>query len=102
MPSDRPVTIPTAKVLSAVLEAGSVAVSGAEIARATGLASGTTYPILIRLEQAGWLRSEWEETSPRGLQRPRRRLYSVTPLGHAKIREVGVALAPLARTLAWA
>jgi len=58
--------------------------SGAEIARATGLASGTLYPILFRLEKSGWFKSHWEEVSPSEVKRPRRRLYVVTALGEAE------------------
>jgi PadR family transcriptional regulator PadR len=50
--------------------------SGAEIARATGLGSGTLYPILARLEGAAWLTSRWENVKPRG-GTPRRRLYKL-------------------------
>lgn len=55
--------------------------SGAKIARATQIASGTLYPMLVRLEAAGWLISEWEATDPRVLGRPRRRFYKLTKLG---------------------
>ena len=34
---------------------------GFDIIAVTGLASGTVYPALRRLEAAGWLDSRWEE-----------------------------------------
>jgi DNA-binding PadR family transcriptional regulator len=34
---------------------------GFDVIAVTGLASGTVYPALRRLEEAGWLESRWEE-----------------------------------------
>ena len=44
---------------------------GYELARATGLASGTLYPILMRLEARGLLEARWElsESKPRHVYR---------------------------------
>ena len=47
---------------------------GLEIAEATGLASGSLYPILIRLAERGLLESEW---------RPARHAYRITGEGRA-------------------
>jgi len=47
----------------------------------TGLSSGTLYPILMRLDEAGWLESRWEKVDPARVGRPRRRLYRITALG---------------------
>jgi DNA-binding PadR family transcriptional regulator len=45
------------------------------------------YPILLRLEGAGWLGSRrWKKQDPRMLRRPWRRLYRVTALGVRKAR----------------
>lgn len=76
----------TLKVLSVFLFAGGGERSGAEIAVSTKLASGTLYPILLRCEEAGWLKSRWEEVDPHEAGRPRRRLYRITGVGaaHAK------------------
>lgn len=60
--------------------------SGADIARATKLQSGTLYPILLRLEQAKWLESHWETSDPHDLGRPRRRYYRLTGLGARSAR----------------
>jgi DNA-binding PadR family transcriptional regulator len=77
-------------------------ISGAEISRTTKLASGTLYPILLRLERACWLESWWEHEAPQELGRPRRRFYRVTALGAKKasaaLRDIQTAL----RGLAWA
>ena len=61
-------------------------ISGAEVGRATDLASGTLYPILMRLEEAGWVESRWETEDPHELGRPRRRLYQITGVGSRKAR----------------
>ena len=51
------------------------------------LASGTLYPILLRLESAGWLASRWESVDPSEAGRPRRRLYRITPGGLRRASE---------------
>ena len=52
---------------------------GYDIAKETGLRSGTLYPILIRLADRGLLESCWEAEQPAG--RPRRHLYRLTAQG---------------------
>jgi len=74
-------TAPTLKVLATFLLRSDAELSGAEIGRTTGLQTGTLYPILFRLETAGWLESHWEAGNPKKLGRPRRRLYKITGLG---------------------
>lgn len=61
--------------------------SGADICRATGLASGTLYPILLRLESAGFLESWWERGRASDLGRPRRRFYKVSAEGARAVFE---------------
>ncbi|HTO73682.1 MAG TPA: PadR family transcriptional regulator, partial [Gemmatimonadales bacterium] len=61
---------------------------GFDIIDATGLPSGTVYPILRRLEEGGLLRSDWEAVRiAREEQRPPRRYYQVTGPGTAFARE---------------
>jgi DNA-binding PadR family transcriptional regulator len=74
-------TSQTLKVLAILMSRTQDKISGAEIARFTKLASGTLYPILMRLEDAGWVESCWETDDPHELGRPRRRLYQATGLG---------------------
>jgi PadR family transcriptional regulator len=69
------------RVLKLFVDAPSRTCSGAEMMKATGLSSGTLYPILLRFEEYGLLESSWEKEKPQSLGRPRRRLYSVTGLG---------------------
>lgn len=49
------------------------------LAKQTGLASGTLYPILIRLAERGLIEARWEDEQPTG--RPRRHLYRLTADG---------------------
>jgi DNA-binding PadR family transcriptional regulator len=79
-------TTQTLRVLGAFTACQPDELSGAEIAKKTGLQSGTLYPILARLEQAEWLESKWEDGDPRELGRPRRRLYQLTGLGTKSAR----------------
>ena len=76
----------TLKVLGVLMTHPKAELSGADIARTTKLASGTLYPILFRLENAGWVQSQWEMEEPQKLGRPRRRLYRITGTGTRKAR----------------
>jgi PadR family transcriptional regulator PadR len=65
---------------------------GLEIAKGVELATGSVYPILIRLEQAGWVTSEWESTDPAVAKRRRRRYYRLTESGAKKAAEYAAAV----------
>jgi DNA-binding PadR family transcriptional regulator len=55
---------------------------GFDVIALTGLASGTVYPALRRLEDARWVESRWED--PRVAQRevrPARKYYQITESG---------------------
>jgi DNA-binding PadR family transcriptional regulator len=77
-------TTATREVLSAFAKGADL--YGMDIIRLTGLASGTVYPILRRLEAEGWLNSRWEGIDPAGVGRPERRLYEITAQGDAARR----------------
>jgi DNA-binding PadR family transcriptional regulator len=74
------------KVVSAFLTDPTAERYGLDLMQHTGLASGTLYPILVRLERAGWLSSQWEDIDPVAEGRPSRRYYRMTPLGVADAR----------------
>lgn len=81
---DRPeprITVQVLGVLNAMLEAPTSDWYGLELARRISLKSGTIYPILARLENAGWVESSWEKIDPVEAGRPRRRLYRLTAIG---------------------
>jgi DNA-binding PadR family transcriptional regulator len=54
---------------------------GYDLAKTTGLKSGTLYPILIRLAERGLVEACWEAEPPAG--RPRRHLYRLSADGRA-------------------
>jgi PadR family transcriptional regulator PadR len=61
---------------------------GFDIMDVTGLPSGTVYPFLRRLEQAGLVVSKWEdEDTARKEQRPARKYYKLTSAGRATLSE---------------
>jgi PadR family transcriptional regulator, regulatory protein PadR len=61
---------------------------GFDILDATGLPSGTVYPILRRLEHDGLASSRWEDArSAHQEQRPPRRYYELTSDGAALVKE---------------
>lgn len=91
----------TLKVLVALMQAPLDEMSGAEIGRSAKLASGTLYPILLRLENAGWLKSRWEVEDPQSLGRPRRRFYRVTALGEKNVEAALRQFEPAIRRFAW-
>jgi len=73
------------RVLRAFLDASTddvrAELAGADLMDAAHISSGTLYPILLRFEQAGLLKSRWEHERPEVLGRPRRRFYRMTPEG---------------------
>jgi PadR family transcriptional regulator PadR len=78
-------TYPTALVLKA-LAAGFH--YGFDVMDATGLPSGTVYPILRRLDREGLLESSWEkQTSAQQEQRPPRRYYALTGAGERMLAD---------------
>ena len=94
-------TQPTLKVLRFLLEKPREGRSGAEMSKATKVGSGTLYPMLARLEAAGWLTSEWEAIDPREAGRPRRRFYKLTALGQNNARSALADLQMATGELAW-
>ena len=74
----------TLKVLAMLLSASNEELSGADIRRGTKLQSGTLYPILARLEGAGWLESRWETESSKKLGRGRKHFRRMTDLGRSE------------------
>lgn len=73
------VTLPTTLVLQALARGHR---HGFDVMDATGLPSGTVYPILRRLEREGLVSADWEApTAARDEQRPPRRYYELTAAG---------------------
>lgn len=79
-------TTQTLAVLAVFLADPEAEWHGFDLADQTKLKSGTLYPLLARLEKAGWLASRKEDVDPRVVGRPRRRLYVLTGEGTAAAR----------------
>jgi DNA-binding PadR family transcriptional regulator len=58
---------------------------GYDLMKETGLSSGTLYPLLMRMTEAGLVEAEWREPSQPG--RPARHAYRLTAAGLALARE---------------
>lgn len=73
---------------------------GFQIMEISGLASGTVYPVLRRLERESAVESRWEdEETAQEAGRPRRRVYRLTDSGQRLAERAGRRLADTARLL---
>ena len=75
----------TIALLAVLLEQPRTWQHGYEISKATGLKSGTLYPILMRLSDQRLLSSRWKVAERPG--RPPRHVYRLTATGLALARE---------------
>lgn len=94
-------TGPTLKVIGHLMTAPLSGIAGSDISKASGIPSGTLYPILFRLEKAKWLESDWEEVTPSEIGRPRKRLYRLTSLGLSESKTAFHDLVPSNGRLLW-
>jgi PadR family transcriptional regulator PadR len=85
-------TTAVARVLAAFLEDPAADRYGLDLMRASGHPSGTLYPVLARLVEAGWISAEWEVVDPAAAGRPARRYYRLTTEGTAAARTEIAAL----------
>jgi PadR family transcriptional regulator, regulatory protein PadR len=79
--TDVRVTPQTAAVLKVLVDGPEEGLYGLEIAQVVGYPAGSVYAILLRLENAGWVTSEWEDVDPSLAGRPLRRYYRLTDGG---------------------
>lgn len=82
-------------VLAVMLEGSGHWTHGYELSKATGVRSGTLYPLLMRLESQGYLEAQWQASQEPG--RPPRHAYRLTQTGAALARESGIESAELRR-----
>jgi PadR family transcriptional regulator, regulatory protein PadR len=78
-------TIQVSQVLRTIEEHDGRDLYGLEIIQKTGITSGVLYPILKRLEQAGWVTVREERCNPREEGRPIRKFYRLTQTGRIAI-----------------
>jgi PadR family transcriptional regulator PadR len=97
MANDVKVSMPMLKVLRAMVDRPLQPMYGLELMAAADIKSGTLYPLLARLQQAGWLEGEWEQHDPES-GRPPRKFYRLSEDGMARARtalaEAHAALKP--------
>jgi DNA-binding PadR family transcriptional regulator len=72
----------TRRIIQALASEPTTWFHGYDLSRTTGLASGTLYPILIRLAERGWLEARWDDQPDAG---PRRHLYRITAAGRQSL-----------------
>jgi DNA-binding PadR family transcriptional regulator len=73
---------------------------GFDIIDITGLPGGTVYPALRRLEEAGYVTSQWEKPSiAQAEPRPQRKYYEITRQGREILTEAVKRYRLLERTL---
>lgn len=82
----------TRLLLAALLERPRIWRHGYELAKQTGLKSGTLYPLLMRLSEQGLLAARWTESDQPG--KPPRHLYRPTAAGLALARDQRARLDP--------
>ena len=81
----KPLSLSSIAVLGAISRAVRY---GFDIMDATGLPSGTVYPVLGRLERDGYVRSRWESQAvAQREKRPPRRYYEITASGARALAE---------------
>ena len=90
----------TRALLAALLERSCAWRHGYDLAKETGLRSGTLYPLLMRLSEQGLLESRWQEAERAGL--PPRHVYRLTAAGLALAREQELAAVAAERAGAYA
>ena len=71
----------TLAVLKYMLDNPKDQVFGLELIESLGQPAGTIYPILMRLEEIGWIQGEWESYERKDKGRRRRRYYDLTKEG---------------------
>jgi PadR family transcriptional regulator, regulatory protein PadR len=91
-------TLQTRLVLGVFLDNPDREHYGLELCHTAGLPSGTIYPLLDRLERAGWLAGGWEDINPAVEGRRRRYYYRLTPDGAERARQA-LAVAQLPQVL---
>ena len=77
----RKLSLQALRVLHYLFQNPGAATCGADLIKNLNMPSGTIYPILLRLEEKGFVSSTWEVEDPSVLERPRRRLYKITGTG---------------------
>lgn len=81
------ITLPTRQVLTVLLSEPFGQHYAMDVARQAGLPLGSVYPILARLQRAGWVTSGQEAIDPETARRRPRRHYQLTGPGARLARQ---------------
>ncbi|MGJ6968073.1 PadR family transcriptional regulator [Streptosporangium sp. G11] len=81
------ITTTVGKVLRIFLDDLDAPRYGFELMKLAGMPSGTLYPVLARLEAAGWIEGRRETIDPVVEARPARRFYLLTAHGALAARQ---------------
>lgn len=81
------ITVAVARVLREFLVDPSQPRYGYELMQLTGYPSGKLYPLLTRLQRAGWLIREREDVDSTQVGRPARWLYRLSQVGAVSARQ---------------
>ncbi len=92
MPEGFRVTVAVARVLREFLVDVAKPRYGYDLMQSTGFPSGKLYPILARLQHAGWLVRSAEEIDPSQEGRPARSMYLLSEAGIETARQELAAL----------
>lgn len=92
MPEDFRITVAVARVLREFLVEAARPRYGYELMQSTGFPSGKLYPILARLQHAGWLVRSAEDVDPSEQGRPVRYMYLLSADGLEAARQELAAL----------
>lgn len=88
MSAERRITRQLEEIVKALAKDPTAEWSGSQIARLSGLKSGTLYPALLRMHRFGWVTWRWEDIDPSEAKRPRRRFYKLTGEGERAVRDI--------------
>lgn len=93
----RPLGITSIRLLAAIRDGSTY---GLDLVTRTGMPSGTVYPTLARLKEAGLVEARWEDARVAEREgRPRRRYYGVTTEGLSALADGVAAYRRFARDL---
>ena len=84
MVRDRTLSPQARTILAILADSGSRGLHGYDLCRRGAVKSGTLYPLLIRLEEQGYLEAQWQAPAQAG--RPPRHAYRLTATGRALAR----------------
>lgn len=84
MVRNRTLSPPARTILAIMADAGSRWLHGYDLCAQGAVKSGTLYPLLIRLEEQGYLEAQWQAPAEPG--RPPRHAYRLTATGRALAR----------------